>query len=47
MKIFIESVDKEVWHVVVNGYFIPFYMVECMQVQKELSTWSIKENKRV
>jgi len=39
MKIFLESVDKGVWDVVVNRPFKPIKIVEGKTVLKEFSQW--------
>jgi len=46
MKIFLESVNKQVWDVVVNGPFQPIKVVEGKNVPKEFSQWTPDENKR-
>ena len=46
MKIFLESVDKEVWDAVVNGPFKSIKIVEGRTILKEFSQWTLDENKR-
>jgi len=46
MKIFLESVDKGVWDVVVNGHFQPTKMAEGKAVHKEFSLCSLGESKK-
>ena len=46
IKIFLESVNKGVWDVVVNGPFQPIKIVEGKNVPKEFSQWTLDEKKR-
>ena len=46
MKIFLESVDKEVWDAVVNGPFKPIKIVDGETFPKEFSQWTPDENMR-
>ncbi|XP_027927440.1 uncharacterized protein LOC114184329 [Vigna unguiculata] len=46
MKIFLESVDKDVWDAIVNGPFIPTKIVEGKTMAKDFLSWTLDENKR-
>jgi len=46
MKVFLESINKGVWDVVMNRPFIPTKFVEGRNIPKEFSLWTPGENKR-
>lgn len=46
MKIFLESMDKGVWDVVVNGPFQPTKIRNWKTMSKEFSQWTMDENKK-
>jgi len=46
IKLFLESINKEVWDAVVNGPFIPMKIVNDKTIPKEFSLWTPDENKR-
>jgi len=47
MKIFIESIDHDIWNAIVNGPYIPMSVVNGMSVVKSFDELSEAENKRV
>jgi len=47
MKIFIESIDRGIWNVIVNGPYIPMSVVNGVSVVKSYDELSEAENRRV
>jgi len=47
MKIFIDSIDQEIWNAIVNGPFIPKHVVDDKQVDKPWNQWTEEEKKLV
>lgn len=47
MKIFLESMDKCVWDVVINGPYILMHTINNVQVEKDINFWIEDENKKV
>jgi len=45
MKTFLESIDKGLWDVVVNGPFVPTKTVNDKKNYEEYSLWTLDENK--
>ena len=43
MKIFMESINRGIWSVVVNGYIVPIYVVDNKTVEKPYESWSQEE----
>ena len=46
MQIFLESVDRGIWDVVLNGPFVPVNIVNDMQEPKPFSQWTADKNRR-
>jgi len=48
MKIFVESINRGIWNVIVNGPYIPMSLVDCVPIEKSYDELSSKtENKIV
>jgi len=45
MQIFLESVDRAIWDVVLNGLFVPVNVVNDVQEPKPFSQWTVDENR--
>jgi len=43
MKIFMESINRGIWSVVVNGYIVPIHVVDNKTVEKPYEYWSQEE----
>jgi len=46
MQIFLESVDRGIWDVVLDGPFIPVNVINDVQEPKPFSQWTVDENRR-
>jgi len=46
MQIFLESVDRGIWDVVLNRPFVPFNIANEVQEPKPFAQWTAKENRR-
>ena len=47
MKIFIESIDRGIWNAIVNGPYIPIFVVNGVSIVKSYDELSEAENKKV
>jgi len=47
MKIFIESIDRGIWNVIVNGPYIPMTIVNGVLVEKSYDELTDSKNKKV
>jgi len=47
MQIFIESIDRGIWNAIVNGPYIPVFVVNGISVAKPFDELIEVENKRV
>ena len=47
MKIFIESIDRGIWNAIVNGPYIPMFVVNGVSVMKSYDELFEAENKKV
>jgi len=46
MQIFLESVDRGIWDVVLYGLFVPVNVVNDVQEPTPFSQWTADENRR-
>ena len=47
MKIFIQSIDRGIWNAIVNGSFIPMYVVDGVSTAKCFDELTDLENKKI
>jgi len=47
MKIFVESIDREIWNVKVNGPYIPITILNGVPVEKSFDELTDAKNKKV
>jgi len=47
MKIFIESIDRGIWNVIVNGPYILMTVLNGVPVEKSFDEWTNAKNKKM
>jgi len=46
MKLFVESMNREIWDAIVNGHFVPKFEKNNIFIEKPWSQWTESESKR-